>query len=212
MAKSTKPEGAPAAPQGRQLILDTAARLFRAEGYASTSLRDIATKAGMRAASLYSHFESKDAIVGEVLRMGVERVFEHVRGAMEALPSDAEARLLLRTAVEAHLRGMLDLQDYTSANIRIFGQVSASVRQAHLPARDAYERYWTSILARCAAQGAIDKRRDPRLACLFLISAMNGTVEWFRGGSVSLPAVAEELSELFLNGLLSREARPEGAK
>jgi len=192
---------------GRQLVLDTAARLFRAEGYAGTSLRDIAGEAGMRAASLYHYFDSKDAIVGEVLRIGVEQVFDKVRAAVEALPPEADAQVLLQTAVHTHLQGMHGLQDYTCANLRIFGQVPAHVREAHLPTRDAYERYWVQVLARCARQGGFDHQRDLRLARLFLFAAMNGTLDWFHGGAVSLKAVADEMTELVLQGLRQRPSK-----
>lgn len=188
----------------RRLILNTAASLFRRDGYAGTSLRDIAGAAGMKAASLYHHFESKDAIVGEVLRIGVEQVFDGVRGAVDALDQDADASALLRTAVHAHLQGMHGLQDYTCANLRIFGQVPAHVREAHLPVRDAYERYWSALLGRCARRGGFDHRRDLRLARLFLFTAMNGTLDWFQGGAVSLKALADELTELLLDGLRER--------
>jgi len=191
----------------RQLVLDTAARLFRAEGYAGTSLRDIAGEAGMRAASLYHYFDSKDAIVGEVLRIGVEQVFDKVRAAVEALPPEADAQVLLQTAVHTHLQGLHGLQDYTCANLRIFGQVPAHVREAHLPTRDAYERYWVQVLARCARQGGFDHQRDPRLARLFLFAAMNGTLDWFQGGAVSLKAVADEMTELVLQGLRQRPSK-----
>jgi len=192
---------------GRQLVLDTAARLFRAEGYAGTSLRDIAGEAGMKAASLYHYFDSKDAIVGEVLRIGVEQVFDKVRSAVEALPPEADAQVLLQTAVHTHLQGMHGLQDYTCANLRIFGQVPAHVREAHLPTRDAYERYWAQVLARCARQGGFDHQRDLRLARLFLFAAMNGTLDWFQGGAVSLKAVADEMTELVLQGLRQRPSK-----
>jgi len=192
---------------GRQLVLDTAARLFRAEGYAGTSLRDIAGEAGMRAASLYHYFDSKDAIVGEVLRIGVEQVFDKVRAAVEALPPEADAQVLLQTAVHTHLQGMHGLPDYTCANLRIFGQVPAHVREAHLPTRDAYERYWVQVLARCARQGGFDHQRDLRLARLFLFAAMNGTLDWFQGGAVSLKAVADEMTELVLQGLRQRPSK-----
>jgi len=192
---------------GRQLVLDTAARLFRAEGYAGTSLRDIAGEAGMRAASLYHYFDSKDAIVGEVLRIGVEQVFDKVRAAVEALPPEADAQVLLQTAVHTHLQGMHGLQDYTCANLRIFGQVPAHVREAHLPTRDAYERYWVQVLARCARQGGFDHQRDLRLARLFLFAAMNGTLDWFQGGAVSLKAVADEMTELVLQCLRQRPSK-----
>ena len=187
--------------EGRALVLDTAARLFRQEGYASTSLRDIAAEAGMKPASLYHHFKSKDAIVEEVLRIGVERVSDEVRNSVQALPARASARTLLQTAIYAHLRALHQLQDYTSANVRIFGQVPEHVREAHLPTRDAYERYWASLFQRCARRGDLTPERDMQLARLFLISALNGTLEWFKGGPVALKAIADELTELLLSGL-----------
>lgn len=192
------------ANDGRELILDTAARLFRQDGYAATSLRDIATECGMRAGSLYYHFASKDEITGEVLRIGVERVSAEVQGAVAALPADADARTLLHTAVRAHLSALLELHDYTSANVRILGQVPASIREAHIATRDAYERFWTGLLKRCARSGGWTPRRDLRLARMFLISALNGSLEWFVDGRVTVRQLASELTELVLDGLEPR--------
>ena len=190
----------------RQRILDTAARLFRADGYAATSLRDIADACGMKAGSLYYHFASKDAIVGDVLKIGVERVAAVVREAVAALPDDADARTLLHTAVRAHLSALLELQDYTSANVRIVGQVPDDVRAAHIGTRDAYERFWSQLLKRCAKQGGFDATRDLKLARLFVIGALNGSLEWFRGGPAAIDRLATELTALVLDGLLVRPA------
>ncbi len=200
-------------PTGRQLILDTAARLFRADGYAATSLRDIADACGMQAGSLYYHFASKDAIVGEVLKIGVERVADVVRDAVQALPADTDARILLHTAVRAHLSALLELQDYTSANVRIVGQVPDDVRAAHIATRDAYERFWSQLLKRCAKQGGFDTACDLKLARLFLIGALNGSLEWFRGGPVGVDRIATQLSTLFLDGLVARpQKKPKPAR
>ncbi len=191
----------PVISEGRQLILDTAARLFKQEGYAGTSLRDIAGEVGIKAASLYHHFASKDEIVGEVLRIGVERVFDNVRSSVMALPADADARLLLRTAIHAHLSALLKLQDYSSANVRIFGQVPAHLRTGHMALRDNYEKYWASLLKRCAGTGAVHATRDLQLARLFLLGGLNGSLEWYRDGSGSLRAMAFEIADLLLDGL-----------
>jgi AcrR family transcriptional regulator len=206
------PEDEPTAGEGRRLILDTAARLFRQEGYAAISLRDIAGECGMKAGSLYYHFACKDEIVSEVLRIGVERVFEEVRRTVMALPPDADARTLLHTAVRAHLSALLELQDYTSANVRIFGQVPSNVREAHIATRDAYERFWAAVFERCAKLGGFDPERDLHLTRLFLINALNGCLEWYRAGPASLEALAHELTELFLDGLNARTAPHRPAK
>jgi AcrR family transcriptional regulator len=187
--------------KSRRYILDTAARLFRSEGYAATSLRDIAGACGMKAGSLYYHFDSKDEIVGEVLRIGVENVFREVRAAVAAVTENASAMVIIHAAVTAHLKALLELQDYTSANIRIFGQVPAPVREGQLKLRDEYEHFWASLFERCAQRGEIDPQKNLRLARLFLIGAMNGTLEWYHEGGVSLKALAKTLTEIFIQGL-----------
>jgi AcrR family transcriptional regulator len=202
-ANAASPDVPPdsAANASRRTILDTAARLFRVDGYAAVSLRDIAAACGMKAGSLYYHFASKDAIVAEVLRIGVERVYHEVRVAIEALGPDAAAELVFRTAVKAHLRALLESQDYTSANIRIFGQVPHEVRSGHLQVRDEYERAWGEILSRLVPKAAVSAD-ELRLTRFFLIGAMNGTLEWFHKGQASVDEVAERYSTLVLRGLL----------
>ena len=58
----------------RRQILDAAAKLLRQNGYASTSLRDIAAATGMKAGSLYYHFASKEEIAETVMAEGIDLV------------------------------------------------------------------------------------------------------------------------------------------
>ena len=55
----------------RGLILDAARKVFEAEGLDGTSLRAIAGAAGYTPAALYFHFDSKEAIYAEVLRLSL---------------------------------------------------------------------------------------------------------------------------------------------
>jgi AcrR family transcriptional regulator len=55
------------AASGREEILDASAELFATQGYAATSTRAIAEAVGIRQASLYYHFASKDQIMAELL-------------------------------------------------------------------------------------------------------------------------------------------------
>lgn len=190
----------------RQNILDTAARLFRNEGYSAVSMRHIAAAAGMQAGSLYYHFDAKDQIVAEVLRIGVEQVFSAVKAAVDALPADGDPSVAVGLGVQTHLTVLLRLQDYTSANIRIFGQVPRSVREAHLALRDQYEAYWAGLIARClpGRSAAVSLRR--RTARFFLIGAMNNALEWYRDEGASIERIAAEMTHLLLHGLQGRSA------
>ena len=124
----------------RQQILDVAAKLFRASGYTETSLRDIARLVGMKAGSLYYHFASKEELAAEVLRIGVKKVHLAVAEAVDALGRDADARHKLEVAMAAHLETLLDESDYTSAHIRCFPYVPASLRIQLGDERRDYEK------------------------------------------------------------------------
>lgn len=51
----------------RDRILDAALELFSTQGYGGASMRQIAAAVGMRASSLYNHFEGKEAILSALI-------------------------------------------------------------------------------------------------------------------------------------------------
>src|SRR5213592_3475696 len=73
----------------RKRILDGAAEVLAERGYADARLADIAARAGMQAGSLYYHFSSRDELVGEILRLGIENSWNLVAQAVGRLPPSA---------------------------------------------------------------------------------------------------------------------------
>ena len=184
----------------RRHVLNCAARLFSRNGYAAVSLRGIAAESGMKAGSLYYHFESKDEIVTEILNIGVRRVHAAVDGALAALPAGASAGDEVRAGMAAHLRALHEAGDYTSANIRIFGQVPAAIRDAHRGARRDYEALWTGVLRRGIASGELRADLDVPRLCAFLLGAMNSSLEWLEPKRDAVARTAAELASLVLHG------------
>ena len=58
----------------RDRILDVALDLFSRQGYAGTSIRDIAEQLSMTKAAVYYHFPSKEELLGDVLSPAMARV------------------------------------------------------------------------------------------------------------------------------------------
>ena len=68
--------GAPAPT--REVILDTAERLFAARGVEGVAVRDLAREMGITASSLYNHFPGKQALYDAVLERGLGPILETV--------------------------------------------------------------------------------------------------------------------------------------
>jgi TetR/AcrR family transcriptional regulator, cholesterol catabolism regulator len=163
----------------RQQILDVTAKLFRARGYAETSLRDIGAQVGMKAASLYYHFSSKEELAAEVLRIGVCRVHDAVAQAVHVLGTEADVKSRLHAAMVAHLTTLLDASDYTSAHIQCFPHVPKALRLKLSGERRAYEEVWRNLLDDAAAAGVLAPHVDRAAARLAILGALNWSLEWY---------------------------------
>lgn len=84
----------------RREIVDSAWDLCREHGLAGLSLRDLAKRVGMRAPSLYSYFDSKDAIYDAMFAQGQVEMAE----AIDFVPDSA----LTRTDFRAGARAFFD--------------------------------------------------------------------------------------------------------
>lgn len=83
-------------PDTRERILDTAEALFAEKGLIATSVRDIATAAGLTPASLYNHFEGKEALYAAVLERGIRPLFESLEETPEAGSEEMHGVILRR--------------------------------------------------------------------------------------------------------------------
>jgi AcrR family transcriptional regulator len=70
----------------RQIILDSTYALVLEQGYAGTSMRQIAQRSGLGLGGIYNHFPSKDAIFVEM--MISKHPFHQVLPLLQAAPGD----------------------------------------------------------------------------------------------------------------------------
>jgi len=99
----------------RREILDAAWEIARSDGLAALTLRAVAERIGMRSPSLYSHFESKNAIYDGMFGQAWEQVLELQR----ATPlSTSPRRRLLALAEQYFDFSVADLPRYQLMNQR----------------------------------------------------------------------------------------------
>ena len=195
------------APAMRGQILAAAARLFGQQGYANTTLRQIAQAAGIRAGSIYYHFEGKDEIAACVLDEGIVAVTEAVQHRLAALPPQADMRVRLAAAVEGHLWGMLQRGEFTAAHIRIYRYVSDAARQRHRTVRSAYTKLWDDLLRQAADAGQLRTDIPVPMVRQFLVGALNWPVDWYDPRRGGFDQLAAQITGLVLDGLTMKPTR-----
>jgi AcrR family transcriptional regulator len=182
----------------RRAIEDAASVLFRRQGYAATSIRDIARALDIQGASLYAHVASKE----EVLRSIVDRVatrFE--RAADEARIDGGDADVLLAALIRAHVAVATADVGEASVFVHEWRHLSEPRRAAVLARRDAYEACFREVIADGIATGVF-ALTDPAVAATFLLTALNGIPTWYRPeGTLSPCQIADLYADLAIRSL-----------
>lgn len=192
-----RPARAPRADNRLPLILDEAARLFSAQGFHGTSVRDIVRAIDMLPGSLYYHFATKEALLAAVYAEGVRRISESVETAV-AEKRDPWARL--EAACVAHLEALLGAGDYAQVVIRVRPADAPSVAGELVKRRDEYEKHFIELVQALPLARSVD-RRSVRL---MLLGALNWSQTWYHAGRDSPRVIARRFVNL-LREQLDRE-------
>ncbi|MEW6690179.1 MAG: TetR/AcrR family transcriptional regulator [Pseudomonadota bacterium] len=157
-------------------MLAAAAKVFARRGYHGASTQDIADVLGIRQASLYYYFESKEAALEAVCADGAEdyvtRALAVLRGPESA--SEKVAKLLIQ-----HLAPAVERQDFTLVFLgeRRFLPKPARARIRALERR--YERVVQKVIEQGIESGEFRQDLDARMATLALFGLGNSAVAWF---------------------------------
>ena len=207
MGASTR---SPAGLNGRRAeICRTAAQIFRDRGFDATSVSDIARALGLTKAGLYHYFESKEALLFEIMRFGLDRVREEVVIPARAI-RDPEQRL--RQLVVRHAR-------ITTRGQGAVAHLGDEIRALPAPARRQIEQrhriYFDLVrdtLSQLKRAGRL-RDVDVTVAAFSVIGMILWLPRWFRqDGRLSQDEVAEHIADLALGGLIVDRPRPRRAR
>ena len=188
--------------RSRMRILDAAARLLSCRGYAATTLTDIAAAAEMQAGSLYYHFDSKDAIVEEVLRVGIDHAQSAIDAALVELGPESKGSERLAEAIVAYVNCIVAESSFTVANIRCYNESPPHTREQLTSALRDFTDLWVGLLAEGQADGSLRTDTNAKVLARIMISGLNSLASWYRpGGELRLDDLARQFADMILDGL-----------
>jgi AcrR family transcriptional regulator len=178
-------------------ILNTAGDLFSEHGYHGTTMRDLAKALDLRGASLYSHIKSKEEMLWEI----VNRAADQFQAQAEAIPQDIPVEEQLKRLVKGHLEVIANELPYAITFFHEWKFLTPELRDQVKERRDSHEAHFRRVIEEGMRQGVFHVE-DPHLATLFVLSALNGTYQWFHlDGPLSIDEVADRYITLILSAL-----------
>ena len=135
----------------RREILDAAWEIARQEGLSAVTLREVAGRIGMRSPSLYSHFDSKNAIYDAMFA----QAWGELCDVFDAMPQPAAYRRAMLAQAEMFFDfAVADLARYQLMNQRTIPGFRPS-DEAYAVSIAAYERI-QAMLRRCGVRAQED--------------------------------------------------------
>jgi len=189
----------------RARILDAAAHVLSANGYAGLRLTDVAAQAEIQAPAIYYYYASRHELIEEVMWAGIADMRDHVAAVLSQLPDGTPPLDRLLAAAEAHLRHALEISDYTTASIRNAGQVPLSIRKRQILEEERYGEIWRRLINDLAVEGRLRPELDTYIAQMLVLGALNWAVEWWDPRRGSLEAVVANAQSFIGHGIATTD-------
>ncbi|MFI6767484.1 TetR/AcrR family transcriptional regulator [Streptomyces sp. NPDC050355] len=182
----------------RRELLAAAAEVFAVQGYDATTVRQIADAVGMLAGSLYYHFDSKEAMLDEILSTFLDELWDGYDAVLAARLGPRETIEALVTEsfreIDRHRAAVAIYQKeakHLAAQQRRFGYLADS--------RQKFEKAWLGTLERGVADGVFRADLDIRLTYRFVRDTVWVAASWYRPGARHR---AEEIARQYLSMVL----------
>ncbi len=182
----------------KDIIVQAAAALFLEKGYKAASMRDLAEKVGVEAASLYNHIRSKTELLHDICFVVANRYWEEM-SRVEAEDTSAIQKL------EAMLRFLINQMVFNFDEVYVSDREWRHLTEPYLSnfqtQRRNFRRRFAAIIEKGIANKEI-KPIDASTAVLIMLHAISGIESWHRSKrKIDEKQLAENMITIMLDGL-----------
>lgn len=182
----------------RELILSEAAKLFKEKGFGGASMRELAEKVGMEAASIYHHIRSKEELLEEIC-FGMARTYETQLSEIEqqqiGYPEKIEALIAF------HVQLIIDNANAVSVLNNDWKYLSNEKMAAFKSMRKDYEKRFAVLISKGIEEGVF-KNVNVSIALFTILSSLRWVELWYKPTrGVTKEDLAKDISAILMNGV-----------
>jgi AcrR family transcriptional regulator len=183
----------------KEQVIRSAAALFKEKGYAASSMRDLAQKLGIEAASLYSHIKSKEEIL-QTLCFDMAGDFRASLDQVEKQKVSAKEKLTL--GIIGHVNVMAKDLTASAVFMNEHRHLSQPFLRDFLLLRINYINRFKTMIEEGIQSGEFKKNIDTKLAVMTLFSSLNWMPLWYSPtSSIEPKELGQQLADMLVNGL-----------
>jgi AcrR family transcriptional regulator len=189
-------------PEVRKNILRQAARLFAEQGYAGTTIIDLADACDSSRGALYHYFESKEDILFHILDGHVKDLLDRVEAAAGKV---AEPLDQLRAIIAAIVLTNADSVHEQVVLLNHLKQLNADQQKAIEAKERSIIDLVADLLIRIDSQRRLTTRTK-KAYTMMIFGIVNYTFTWYNPkGPVPPAEYAEMAADLFIRGFMARD-------
>jgi len=182
----------------KEVIITSAAALFKEKGFKAASMRELADVVGVEAASLYNHIHSKSELL-HIICFEVANRYMQTMDEIEAEPTNSIQKIekLLRFLIT----GMVLHYDEVYVSDREWKHLSEPYLSNFQSQRRTFRKRFAAIIEQGIAKKEI-KKIDAPTAVLILLHAVSGIESWHRSKvKINGKELEENMITILVGGL-----------
>ncbi|GAA4540190.1 TetR/AcrR family transcriptional regulator [Pseudonocardia xishanensis] len=199
-SRSAGPAGVTGGGISSATLIRSAAALFLARGYATSTTRDLAEALGIRKASLYHYIDGKEDLLYAICKQSLDELSERIRETIAVTsPEDC-----IKEVIATHLRTVLARKDMYSVTLMETRSLTGRRKAEILESRESYRSLVGEAVRQGQATGQIRSDVDTRFLTMALLNHLNWVLFWYTPED----GPAEDLAVIYTLLYLEGAARP----
>lgn len=181
----------------KQEIIRVAAKLFKSKGYSAVTMRDLAKAMDIKAASLYNHISSKQAILQDIIIAIAE---DFTTGMQNIMNSDTNSIGKLEQIISLHVKIATENTDGLAA-LNLDWMHLENKLDYYLKLRNDYEANYLKIIEDGIANNDI-RPVKPDVFMFSMLSTLRSLHLWLpKKEIVNQQVLTESLSQILIKGI-----------
>lgn len=179
----------------KEVIIKTAAAMFREKGFAASSMRDIAEKIGIEAASLYNHIQSKAQILEEIIDSVSQECQIHLQDLQNSVSTSLQK---IESLIRFHTKMMMNNFEEYSVMVSQWMHLQEDKLNWFAINRRDYVKRMEAIVEEGIKNGEL-KPVMPYVVVLNILSSVRGLEFWQRSAKSH---TAQEMEDSMVTHLI----------